>query len=123
MMNMHRPSLLLLAAALAAIGVPAFARAPQMMQSTPAAEAILDGRNLQFVIRFDSPVDHAAARLDIMQDGHLVRSLHPLIDSAPEVVFASAPALPAGRYTLRWHVGAAAGGDAANGEIAFSIRP
>lgn len=116
-------SFLLLAAASAGIGCPAFARAPQMMQTTPAAEAILDGRNLQFVVRFDMPVDHAAARLDIIRDGQVVRSLHPLVDSAPEVLFASAPTLPAGRYTLRWRAGAAAGGEAAGGEISFSIRP
>ncbi len=110
-------------AALAVTGGSAFAGAPQVVQSTPAAEAILDGRNLEFVVRFDGPVDHLAARLEVMQDGKSVLSLRPLMDSAPDVLFASAPALAAGRYTLRWHVGAAFGGEAADGEVPFSIRP
>lgn len=119
----RRARLLPVVAVLAFAGGPADAGAPQAIQSTPAAEAILDGRNLQFVVRFDSPVDHAAARLDVIQDGRVIRSLTPLMDSAPDVLFAATAELPPGRYVLRWHVGATFGGDAADGQIPFSIGP
>ena len=102
-------------------GGVAVAATPQVVQSTPAAEAIMDGRNLQFVVRFDGPVDHAAARLEIMRDGQVVRSLPPLMDSAPNVLFASSAALPPGRYTLHWRLGVASGGEAADGQIPFSV--
>jgi methionine-rich copper-binding protein CopC len=111
------PAVLLLTCGLAA------ARAPQLRESTPAAEAILDGRNLQYVVRFDAPVDHAAARLEVSRDGTVVQWLHPLLDSAPEVLFSSGSALPPGRYTLHWQVAAPSGGDTAEGEIPFSVRP
>lgn len=101
----------------------AAARAPQLRDSTPAAEAILDGRNQQYVVRFDAPIDHAASRVEVTQDGAVVQSLHPLLDSAPTVLFAAGKALPPGRYMLHWHVGAALGGDVADGEIPFTVKP
>ena len=101
----------------------AAARPPQMRDSKPAAEAIMDGHNLQYVVRFDAPIDHAASTLDIMQDGIPIQSLHPRLNSAPTVLFASGKPLPPGSYTLHWHVGAALGGDVADGDIPFTVRP
>jgi methionine-rich copper-binding protein CopC len=102
---------------------PAAADQRQVHDTTPAAEAIVDGRNAQYVVRFDGPVDHAAARLEITRDGKVVVSLPVLLDSAPDVLFSSGPALPPGHYNLHWHLGAGAGADAGDGEIAFSVRP
>lgn len=99
----------------------AAARTPQLRGSTPAADAILDGSNLQFVIRFDAPVDHAAARLEVTQDGILVETVHALLDSEPDVVFGASRALPPGHYALHWKVGEPFGGDVAEGEIPFSV--
>ena len=117
-----RKSLYLVPAALLLTCGLAAASPPQLRESTPAAEAILDGRNLQFAIHFDAPIDHAAARLEIIQDGNVIRTLHPLLDSAPTVLFAAGEALPAGRYTLHWHVGAPFGGEASEGDIPFSVK-
>jgi methionine-rich copper-binding protein CopC len=113
----------LVPAALWLTGSAAAANPPQLRSSSPAAEAILDGRNLQYVVHFDAPIDHAASRLEISQDGTLVESLHPLLDSAPTVLFGSGKALPPGHYTLHWHVGAATGGDVSDGDIPFSVQP
>jgi hypothetical protein len=71
---------------------PAPARPMHVLASTPAAEAIVHGRNAQYVVRFDGPVDHAQSRLEILRDGHVVQHLDPLLDSAADVLFASAPA-------------------------------
>jgi methionine-rich copper-binding protein CopC len=94
-----------------------------LRDSLPTAEAILDGRNQQYIVWFDAPIDHAASQMEITQDGKIVQSLHPLLDSVPTVLFASGTALPPGRYILHWHVGAAIGGDVSDGDIPFEVRP
>jgi len=50
---------------------------PHVRESYPAAEMILDGRNAQYIIRFDGWVDHAASRLDIIANGKIVETLVP----------------------------------------------
>jgi methionine-rich copper-binding protein CopC len=99
---------------------PAEARPLHVRESFPQAEAILDGRNAQYVVRFDGLVDHAASRLEITQDGKVVQSLHPLLDSAPDVLFASAEALAPGRYELHWYA-KSPDGDFSDGVIPFSV--
>jgi hypothetical protein len=80
------------------------ARPMRVVNSTPSAEAIMHGKNAQYVVRFDGPVDHEQSSLEILRDGQVVERLHPLLRSAPEVLFASAPALEPGRYVLHWSV-------------------
>ena len=75
-----------------------------VLASTPAAEAIMHGTNAQYIVRFDGPIDHAQSRLEILRDGHVVERLNPLLDSAVDVLFASAPALEPGHYELHWTV-------------------
>ena len=82
---------------------PADARPLHVRDSFPRAEAILDGRNAQYVIRFDSLVDHAASQIEIISNGKVVETLVPVGDSAPDVLAASAPALAQGKYRLYWH--------------------
>jgi hypothetical protein len=48
-----------------ASGQQAEARALHARDSFPKAEAILDGRSAQYLIRFDGLVDHAASRMEI----------------------------------------------------------
>ena len=42
-----------------------------VMESRPTAEAVMDGRQTEFFIRFDGPVDHAASVLTVLQDGRV----------------------------------------------------
>jgi hypothetical protein len=55
------------------------ARAAPMhvMESRPGAEAVMDGTQTEFFIRFGSPVDHAASVLTVLQDGRVIQVLHP----------------------------------------------
>src|SRR4051794_2144039 len=48
---------------------PASARTMRVMESYPAAHAVLDARNAQYFVRFDGPVDHRISRLFITRDG------------------------------------------------------
>lgn len=80
------------------------ARPLNVRTSYPVAEMILDGRNAQYIVRFDVLIDHAAAGLDITANGKIVATLVPTGDSEPDVLAASTPVLAPGRYQLHWRV-------------------
>jgi methionine-rich copper-binding protein CopC len=96
-------------------------RTLHVRESTPAAETIIRGRHAEYVVRFDGPVDHAAAHMQITQAGHVVQSLVPLADSAPDVLFASAEVPPPGAYHLHWQVTSPEDGVTTEGDIPFSV--
>ena len=98
------------------------ARPLHVRKSFPRAEAILDGRNAQYVIRFDDLVDHGASRIEITENGKIVETLVPVGDSEPDVLAASAPALAPGRYQLHWHAKSEPDGDFTDGLIPFTVR-
>jgi methionine-rich copper-binding protein CopC len=99
------------------------AYALRAVETVPVAEAvILHGSNAQYVVRFDKPVDHFASRMEIVRDGAVVESLHPLGDSAAEALFAEAPRLAPGRYELRWSATTGPGGESASGTVPFSVQ-
>jgi methionine-rich copper-binding protein CopC len=101
---------------------PAWAEDVHVMESTPAARAVIGGRSSEFLVRFDRPVDHVHSTLDILRDGKLVERLQPRLKSAPEVLFARAPTLPVGDYTLHWSVRTMAGVDVIQGDIPFTVK-
>jgi methionine-rich copper-binding protein CopC len=115
-------TLAVLSLALATVLSPATAQPLHMQQSTPAAESIIHGDHAQYVIRFDGPVNHFASRLQIMQGNHVIEALRPLADSAVDVLFASGPVPPAGRYALHWEA-VAADGEITTGDIRFTVQP
>lgn len=93
----------------------------QVRGSTPAAEAVIRERHAEYAIRFDGPVDHVRSRMDIMQEGKVIRTLRPLLNSAPDVLFASGETPPPGHYTLHWQVRSLADAVVSEGEIPFSV--
>ncbi len=93
----------------------------QMVESLPAAQTIVDHNNAQYVVRFDGPIDHRASRLLIMRGDRVIRNLRPLLDAAPEVLFASGPRLPAGDYKLIWSAKSLPDGDFTDGSIGFTV--
>ena len=100
---------------------PAPARPMRALASTPAAETIMRGDHAEFVVRFDGPIDHAQSRIEILRDGHLAESLHPLLDSAPDVLFASSRLPAPGQYLLHWVVKSVPDQDVSDGMIPFSV--
>jgi methionine-rich copper-binding protein CopC len=97
------------------------ARPLHVRESYPAAEMILDGRNAQYIVRFDGWVDHAASRLDIIANGKIVETLVPTGDSEPDVLAASSSVLASGRYHLHWRAKSVPDGDFSDGLIAFTV--
>ena len=69
----------------------------------------------------DGPVDHAQSRLEILREGHVVQRLDPLLDSAPDVLFASAPAPEPGRYVFHWIAKSVPDEENSTGMIPFSV--
>lgn len=100
---------------------PAESRALHARESFPAADVVFDGRNAQYLVRFDGLVDHVASRMAITRDEKLVETLVPIGDSEPDVLAASAPALPPGRYQLRWNAKSVPDGDFSAGFISFTV--
>lgn len=98
----------------------AWSRPMHMVESFPAAQAIVDGNNFQYVVRFDGLVDHRASRMWITQGDHVVRTLTPLLNAAPTVLFASSARLPPGNYQLHWSAKSMPDGDLTNGSIEFT---
>jgi methionine-rich copper-binding protein CopC len=97
------------------------ARPLTVRESYPAAAMIMDGRNAQYIVRFDGLVDHRASRLDITANGKIVETLVPTVDSEPDALAASAPRLAPGDYQLRWHVKSTPDGDVSDGSIPFTV--
>lgn len=108
----------LLAAFALGLAGPAHAQQPRVLESAPKADAVVGQRSSGFYVRFDRPVDHQDSRLAIKQDGRIVEVLHPRLESAPDVLFARAPTLQPGRYSLHWIVG---GDPQFDGEIPFFV--
>lgn len=102
------------------LGVTGSVKAQELrvLDSAPKADAVVGGRSSAFYVRFNRPVDHEDSRLAIKRDGGIIEVLHPRLESAPEVLFARAPTLQPGRYSLHWLVG---GSPQFDGEIPFTV--
>lgn len=93
----------------------------RVLESMPAANAHIGRKSSAFFVRFDRPVDHRKSTLVIKQGDKAIERLHPRLESAPEVLFAAAPTLPAGDYTLHWAVITLQGTEAIEGDIPFKV--
>jgi len=101
----------------------ALARPMVMTDSHPKAQELVDGQNAQYSVRFDGPVDHRQALLSITgADGKAVSTLRPLLDSAPNVLFASGPRLAEGDYELHWVVRSIPDGEVSSGAVPFKVK-
>jgi methionine-rich copper-binding protein CopC len=93
-----------------------------VMESQPAAEAVMDGGQTEFFIRFDGPVDHAASVLTVLQDGRVIQVLHPRLNSRPNTLYSGVSRLAPGAYVLHWMTRSMPDRDVSEGEISFSIK-
>ena len=93
----------------------------QVLESVPAANTTIDGRSTAFSVRFDRPVDHVRSVLVVKRDGEVIETLQPRLQSAPQVLFARAPTLRAGKYQLYWQVRTMADVETKEGEIPFTV--
>jgi methionine-rich copper-binding protein CopC len=119
----HR-SMLAIAVLSAALNPVGGARADplQVRDSIPALEGLVQGRHVQYIVRFNGLIDHSSSRIEITQSGRVVQSFPAFFDSAPDVLFASGEAPVPGRYILRWQARSSVDGTISSGEIPFSVK-
>jgi hypothetical protein len=96
--------------------------AMQMVGSLPVAKTVIQDKNAQYVVRFDTVVDHHASRLAIIKEGHVIRTLQPLLRSDTKSLTASASRLPPGDYELHWSARSASG-EINEATISFTVAP
>ena len=118
-----RRSMIFELASVSLLLVPGRARAQgaHIVKSDPVANAVVDGRTSAFYVRFDRPVDHVRSLLLIKRGGEVIETLQPSLDSAPEVLFARAPTLSPGKYTLHWRVITLTDVQTSEGDIPFTV--
>ena len=100
---------------------PASAQDVNVLDSAPKAQAVIGEPGSAFFVRFDRPIDHIHSRLSIRQDGKIVEQLTPRLESAPDVLFARAPTLAPGSYTLHWAVRTMTDVKTQEGDIPFTV--
>ena len=99
------------------------AKAMLITASHPAAKEMVDSQNGAYWVRFDGPVDHRESVMSITGvDGKLVEVLHPLLDSATNVLYARGPRLTGGDYQLHWSVRSMPDGEVSTGYVPFSVK-
>ena len=118
-----RPLMLVALMSAAFVREPADASAQtvQVLESIPAANTTISARSTAFSVRFDRPVDHVRSVLVVKRNGEVIETLQPRLQSAPQVLFARAPTLPAGKYQLYWQVRTMADVETREGEIPFTV--
>jgi len=101
----------------------AAAQTLKVVETMPAHQAVLPASAVSgdYYVRFDQPVDHLHSEITIRRDGKVVETLHPRFKTEPNVLFARAPNLAPGRYTMHWSVPAANGSTVYQGEVSFSV--
>jgi methionine-rich copper-binding protein CopC len=93
----------------------------KVLETNPAANAVMDTRSDGFFVRFNQPVDHINSRLLVKRGDVVVETLVPRLQSNPNVLFARAPTLPSGQYTLHWVVKTMTDARIEQGDVPFSI--
>jgi len=95
----------------------------KVLETNPAANGVMDVRSDGFYVRFNQPVDHINSRLLVKRGDEVVETLVPRLQTNPNVLFARAPALPPGKYTMHWVVKTIADARIEHGDVPFSITP
>jgi methionine-rich copper-binding protein CopC len=96
----------------------------KVLETGPAANAVLQGVSDGFFVRFNQPVDHINSRLLVKRGSEVMETLQPRLQSNPNVLFARAATLPPGSYTLHWVVKTMTDARIEQGDVPFSsARP
>jgi methionine-rich copper-binding protein CopC len=92
-----------------------------VMDSHPKASTVIGEPSSSFFVRFNRPIDHIRSRLSIYRGDQLVERLEPRLQTEPNVLFARAPTLPPGDYTMHWAVRTMEGVKELEGSIPFKV--
>ena len=107
--------------ALLAVVSPVLAQQFRVMETMPTNGAVLSGISSEYYVRFDRPVDHLQSFFIIKSGDKVVERLDLRYKTEPNVLFARAPTLAPGRYTMMWSLRSIDGTQVEEGEVAFSV--
>ena len=110
-------------ACLAALAVicPISAQSFRVIETMPANGAVISGISSEYYVRFDRPVDHLQSFFTIMSHGTVIERLALRYKTEPNVLFARAPTLAPGSYTMMWSLRSIDGTQVEEGEVGFSV--
>jgi len=100
--------------------VPAFAHAI-LLQSTPAANAVVEQPTTRISLTFNSKIDGQRSRLTLIGPDGSQQTLALAPQNTADTLTASARDLKSGEYRLRWQV-LAVDGHITRGEISFRVK-
>ena len=93
----------------------------KVLETNPAANAVVDSRSDGFLLRFNRAIDHVNSRIFVKRGSEIVETLQPRVDTEVNVLFARASTLPTGQYTLHWVVKTMQDATIEQGDVPFSI--
>lgn len=117
----HWTTVMLVLVGIAAMAAGARADELKVLQTNPAANTVMDTHSDGFSVWFNQPVDHINSRLLVKRGDAVVETLVPRLQSNPNVLFARAPTLAPGSYSLHWVVKTIADARIEQGDVPFSI--
>ncbi len=86
------------------------------------AQAIMDGAQTEFFIRFDGPVNRGASMLSVVRNGRVVQALHPRLNSQPNTLYSGVRHLDPGAYALHWSARPMEDRELSEGDIPFRVK-
>jgi methionine-rich copper-binding protein CopC len=107
-------------AGLMVLASTAFAHA-LLLESTPAANALVSGREVAVQLRFNTRIDATRSRLSVVSPDQTVRPVLQMEPTSADVLRGRIKDLDRGMYRLRWQV-LAFDGHIARGEIPFLVK-
>jgi methionine-rich copper-binding protein CopC len=110
-------------ACLAALAVihPVSAQVFRVLETMPSNGAVISGISSEYYVRFDRPVDHLRSYFLIKSGDKVMERLDLRYKTEPDVLFARAPTLAPGSYTMWWSLRLIDGTLVQEGEVAFSV--
>jgi methionine-rich copper-binding protein CopC len=93
-----------------------------VIEASPAIDSSIRGPQVEFVLRFNSRIDHDRSRLTLIGPDGVNRRLPLSRASSLDTLQANASGLSPGPYKLRWQV-LAIDGHITRGDIPFRITP
>jgi methionine-rich copper-binding protein CopC len=92
-----------------------------LVQSSPLANAIVQGPDVPITMKFNSRVDGSRSTLRLKTPDGQSRPLTIDKQSAPETLTAQATGLVPGKYAIQWQV-LATDGHITRGEVPFTVK-
>jgi methionine-rich copper-binding protein CopC len=90
------------------------------MESSPKANATVQGQDLPIVLRFNVRVDGGRSRLHLLAPDGAEVKLDAVKQSKPDTLQSHAAGLKPGVYKLQWQV-LASDGHLSHGEVSFTV--